>query len=107
LKAYIASGLKIKNFISELEKKEAKKRKRREGDGRVGRKKRTNEGKRGDKTLEELSDESLSNPSNIERPRVNAEGRQEDSSNPALQSRERGDDSHGSKENTDKNNLKI
>lgn len=31
LKAYIANGLKIRNFISELDKKEIKKRQRREG----------------------------------------------------------------------------
>jgi hypothetical protein len=37
---------------------------------------------------------------------VNADVRQDDSSNPA-KSKEKGEDSNGSKENMDKNNLKI
>lgn len=40
LKAYVSNGIRVRNFISELDKKEAKKRQRREGGGGERRKKR-------------------------------------------------------------------
>lgn len=112
LAAYLSYRGKVNTFVKELEQRDKKVRRPGGGGGnaRPRQKKRGGDRKRNpldeNRNIEDLSDESLENPSNIDRARINqSDGKQDDGSNPAS-SREPKEESQDSKDSR-RNDLKL